>query len=68
MNLLELAAIAPAVAVLVTASFSFCVLGATRYGESRRAEQTNFAWLLLALVAGLIVAALIVSGIAIIVA
>lgn len=68
MNLLELAAIAPAVAVMVTASFSFCVLGATRYSDARRAGEGALHWLALAIFAGLVVAALIVSGIAIIVA
>jgi hypothetical protein len=68
-NLLELAAIAPLVAVLVTASFSFCVLGATRYSDARRTgEGGAVPWLALALFAGLVVTALIGSGLAIIVA
>ncbi|HWT95155.1 MAG TPA: hypothetical protein VN238_19315 [Solirubrobacteraceae bacterium] len=69
MNLLELAAIAPLAAVIVTASFSFVVLGSTRYGDARRAGEGAAApWLALAVVAGLIVTALIAGGLAIIVA
>lgn len=69
MNLLELAAIAPLAAVIVTASFSFVVLGATRYGDARRTgEGAAVPWLALATFAGLVVAGLIAGGLAIIVA
>ncbi len=68
MDLLELAAIAPIVAVAVTASFSTCLLGATRASEARREGRRALGWLVLSVVAGLAVAALIATGIIVIVA
>jgi hypothetical protein len=69
-GLLELIWVAPLAAVGVTATFSACVLGATRSSDARRAgaSGTSAAWMALAIVAGLAVLAGTVFGIGIIVA
>jgi hypothetical protein len=69
-GLLELIWVAPLAAVGVTATFSACVLGATRSSDARRAGASGIsaAWMALAIVAGLAVLAGTVFGIGIIVA
>jgi hypothetical protein len=67
MNLLELAAIAPLMAVVVTATFSTCVLGATKASDCRREGRSGLGWLLVSILAGAGVAALVVIGLSVIV-
>jgi hypothetical protein len=66
--LFELVWIAPLAAVAVTATFSACVLGATRSTDARRAGHGGqaFVWMLLALFTGVLVLAEVVAGIAVI--
>lgn len=68
-GLFELVWIAPLAAVLVTASFALCVLGATRATDARRGTGTGSpaVWMALAVVAGVLVLAEVVAGIATIV-
>jgi hypothetical protein len=68
-NLLQLVWVAPVAAVLVTAAFSFCVLGVARAGERRAAGQPGVvaAWMALAAVSGLVFVGSILAGIAVIV-
>jgi hypothetical protein len=67
-GLLELVWIAPVASVLVTVSYSLCVLGATRSSDARRdARGGAAAWMALAVMAGLAVLAEVVFGIAVIV-
>jgi hypothetical protein len=67
-GLLELVWIAPLASVLVTVSFSSCVLGATRSTDARRAgrQGKGVAWMALALLSGLAVLAEVVAGIVVI--
>ena len=68
-DLVELVWIAPLAAVLVTATFSTCVLGATRATDARRAgnSRASMAWVAVALLAGLLALAQVVAGIGVIV-
>ena len=68
-GLLELMWIAPLAAVAVTATFSICVLGATRSTDARRAGASGLSalWLGLAILAGVLAVAEVVAGIAVIV-
>ena len=68
-DLVELIWIAPVAAVLVTATFSACVLGATRATDARRVGdgRAAAAWMALALLAGLLALAQVVAGIGVIV-
>ena len=68
-GLLELMWIAPLAAVVVTATFSTCVLGATRSTDARRSGAGGLAalWLGLAILAGVLAVAEVVAGIAVIV-
>jgi hypothetical protein len=63
-GLVELVWIAPLAAVLVTISFSACVLGATRSTDARRVGRAaeGWAWFALAMLAGLAVTAEVVLG------
>jgi hypothetical protein len=67
-GLVELVWIAPLCAVLVTVSYSLCVLGATRSSDARRVGDSaaSTAWLALACLAGLAVGAQVVFGFGII--
>jgi hypothetical protein len=67
-GLLELVWVAPLAAVLVTVSYSLCVLGATRASDARRTGPAGTAlpWLALAVIAGLAVTAELVYGFGII--
>jgi hypothetical protein len=67
-GLVELVWIAPLCAVAVTISYSLCVVGATRSSDARRVGQpaSSTAWLVLAVLAGLAVAAEVVLGIGVI--
>ena len=66
-GLFELIWFAPLAAVAVTASYSLCVLGATRSSDARRVGSgAGTAWLILAIVAGFAVAAEVIFSIGII--
>ena len=67
-GLFELVWFAPLCAVVVTISYSLCVLGATRSSDARRegAPGLGAAWFVVAVVAGLAVAAEVVFGIGVI--
>ena len=67
MNLVELAIVAPVIAVLVTASFSTVVLGAARAGDRRREGRSGLPWVAVSVLAGLVVTAMVVTGLGIIV-
>ena len=69
-QLLELVWIAPLAAVAVSATFSSCVLGATRSSDARRAgePQKSAVWLGVAVLSAIAVAAEVGAGIAVIVA
>jgi hypothetical protein len=68
-GLAELIWVAPLAAVLMTTSFSLCVLGATRSSDARRAGRQNagVAWMAVAFLAGVAVVAELAFGIGIIV-
>jgi Na+/H+ antiporter NhaC len=68
-GLVELVWFAPLAAVLVTATFSACVAGATKSTDSRRAGAVGegFAWLAVAVAAGAATIAMVVVGILVIV-
>ena len=68
-GLLELMWIAPLAAVVVTVTFSTCVLGATRSTDARRAGAGGLSamWFGLAVIAGVLAVAEVVAGIAVIV-
>ena len=68
-GLLELIWVAPLAAVVVTATFSACVLGATRSPDARRAGAGGLSALGfgLAIVAGVLAVAEVAAGIAVIV-
>ena len=67
-GLFELMWFAPLAAVAVTVSYSLCVVGATRSTDARRVGRPGegLVWLVVAFVAGLLVAAEVVFGIGII--
>ena len=66
-GLFELVWFAPLAAVAVVTSYSLCVLGATRSSDARRTGKgSSAAWLALAVLSGLAVAAGIVFGFGII--
>jgi hypothetical protein len=67
-GLVELVWIAPLCAVLVTISYSLCVLGATRSSDARRLGDSvaSTGWAALALLAGAAVTAEVVLGIGVI--
>ena len=67
-GLFELVWFAPLAAVVVTVSYSLCVLGATRSTDARRdgAAGLGAAWFVVAVLAGLAVTAEVVFGIGII--
>ena len=67
-GLFELVWFAPLAAVAVVLSYSLCVLGATRSSDAARAGAggSRAAWMGLAVVAGLAVAAEIIFGFGII--
>jgi hypothetical protein len=67
-GLAELVWVAPLAAVLVTVSFSTCVLGATRSSDARRLGRAGegAAWFAVATLAGLAVTAEVVYGFGII--
>ena len=67
MNLVELAIVAPVIAVLVTASFSTVVLGAARASDRRREGRSGLPWVAVSVLAGLVVTTMVVTGLAIIV-
>ena len=69
-ELLDLIWVAPLAVIIVSASFSVALLGATRAGEQRRAGNGGAAtgYGLLAGVAGLVFTAVVVAGIGVIVA
>jgi hypothetical protein len=70
-DLLELVWVVPIVALLVTITFSLCVLGATRASDERRNGNAGtlaaIAWMALAIVAGIFGVAELVAGIAVII-
>ena len=67
-GLFELVWFAPLAAVAVVLSYSLCVLGATRSSDAARSGDgaQRALWLVLAVVAGLAVAAEVVFGLGII--
>ena len=67
-GLFELVWFAPIAAVVVTVSYSLCVLGATRSSDARRVGRgaEGMLWFALAIGAGLAVTAEVVFGIGII--
>ena len=67
--LLELAWVAPLAVILVSVSFSFCVLGATKAADHRRGGNPTAATLYgaLGVLAGLAFVAEVIAGVAVIV-
>lgn len=69
-ELVELVWIAPLAAVVVCISFSACIVGATRSSDARREGRgaQGTAWLVVAVVAGLLTLGEIAAGVGVIVA